>query len=58
MTSGVASLRPAHRCDGQRAVVLPRFVGAWAEERVDALLEDVVESVDVDLCINIVERHL
>ena len=58
MTSGVPSLRPAHRCDGQRPVVLPWFVGTRTEERVDALVEDVVESVDVDFSVDIVERHL
>lgn len=58
MTSGVASLHPAHRCDGQRPIVLPRFVGTRAEERVDALVEDVVESVDVDFSVDVVERHL
>ena len=46
------------RCDSERPVVLPRFVGAGAEEREDALGERVVERVDVDFSINVVERHL
>lgn len=44
--------------DGQRHVVLPRFISAGAEEWEDAFTESVVESVDVDFSFNVVERHL
>ena len=47
-----------HRRDGQRRVVLPRLVGAGAEEAVDALSEGVREGVDVDLSIDVVEGNL
>lgn len=51
-------LRHDYWRDGQRRVVLPTFVAAGAEERVDALAESVVERVDVDSGVNVVERHL
>lgn len=44
--------------DCQRFIVLSILIGAGAEEWVDGLAEWVVECVNVDLGINVVERHL
>lgn len=52
------SLHHHYWCDNQRPVVLSVFIRAGAEERADALVESVVECVDVDFSINVVERHL
>ena len=44
--------------DDQRPVVLPRAVGAGAEEGVELLAEGVCEGVDVDLGADVVEGDL
>lgn len=44
--------------DSQRPIVLSGFISAGAEEWVDTFTESVIECVDVDFCINVVERHL
>ena len=46
------------RGDDQRPVVLPRAVGARAEEGVELLAEGVRERVDVDFGADVVEGDL
>lgn len=52
------SLCGLHWRDGQRRFVLPAFVRAGAEERIEAFAKDVVEGVHMKFGFDVIEGHL